>query len=211
MDPSIKVETQIIELPHDENKLFDEEDDLGTPTIPDLSLTSEDEEEEIKANNVWEHAIDVLFKLATLHNEGKSLRKWVNADNIKKTFENSTQWAVTSTRFSMRKNFKSMFPAYNIPCRNEAVATDTIFSDTPAIDSGVIMAKVFVGKDSLVSDVYPIQSSKQCVHSLEDNIGFRGALSKLINDYAQVEISNKVKDILRMYNSSSWHSKPYHQ
>ena len=36
-------------------------------------------------------------------------------------------------------------------------------------------------------------------------------MSKLISDYAQVEISNKVKDILRMYHSSSWHSEPYHQ
>ena len=36
-------------------------------------------------------------------------------------------------------------------------------------------------------------------------------MSKLISDYAQVEISNKVKDILRIYHSSSWHSEPYHQ
>ena len=35
-------------------------------------------------------------------------------------------------------------------------------------------------------------------------------MSKLVSDYAQVEISNKVKDILRMYHSSSWHSEPYH-
>ena len=36
-------------------------------------------------------------------------------------------------------------------------------------------------------------------------------MSKLISDYTQVEISNEVKDILRMYHSSSWHSEPYHQ
>ena len=93
----------------------------------------------------------------------------------------------------MRKHFKSRFPAFNIPHRNEALATDTIFSDSPAIDSGVTMAKSFVDKDSLVSDVYPRHSSKQFVHTLEDNIRFRGALCKLISDYAQVEISNKVK------------------
>ena len=38
LDPSLKVETCIVELPNDENKLFDEEDDVGTSTIPDLSL-----------------------------------------------------------------------------------------------------------------------------------------------------------------------------
>ena len=110
----------------------------------------------------------------------------------------------------MRKHFKSRFPTFNIPCRNEAVATDTIFSDTPAIDSGVTMAQSFVGKDSLVFDVYPMHSSKQFVSTLEDNIRFRGAMSKPISDYAQVEISNKVKDILRMYHSNSWHSESYH-
>ena len=73
LDPSIKVETPIIELPNDENKLFDEEDDVGTSTITDLSLPSEDEEEEVKSNNIWEYAIDVLFKLSPLHHEGKSL------------------------------------------------------------------------------------------------------------------------------------------
>ena len=114
---------------------------------------------------------------------------WVNVETIKKTFENSTPWAVTSTRFPMTKHFKSRFPAFNIPHRNEAVGTDTIFSDTPAIDSGVTMALICVGKDSLVSDVYPMHSSKQFVNTLQDNIRFRGAMSKLMSDYAQVEIS----------------------
>ena len=65
------------------------------------------------------------------------------------------------------------------------------------------MAQIFIGKDSLVSDVYPMHSSKQFVNALEDIIRFRGAMSKLISDYAQVEISTKVNDILRMYHSSS--------
>ena len=49
------------------------------------------------------------------------------------------------------------------------------------------------------------------VNTLEDNIRFREAMSKLFSDYAQVEIFNKIKDILRMYHSSSWHSEPYLQ
>ena len=73
------------------------------------------------------------------------------------------------------------------------------------------MAQIFVGKRTLVTDVYPLKSQKQFVNTLEDNIRFRGAITKLISDYAQVEISNKVKDILRMYHSSSWNSEPYHQ
>ena len=58
----------------------------------------------------------------------------------------------------MRKHFKSRVSAFNIPRRSEEVATDTIFSDTPAIDSGVTMAQIFVGKRTLVTDVYPLKS-----------------------------------------------------
>ena len=106
---------------------------------------------------------------------------------------------------------KSRFPAFNIPRRSEEVATDTIFSDTPAIDSGVTMAQSFVEKRTRVTDVYPLISQKQFVDTLEDNIRFRGVMTKLISDYAKVKISNKVKDMLRMYHSSSWNSEPYHQ
>ena len=106
---------------------------------------------------------------------------------------------------------KSRFPAFNIPQQSEEVATDTIFSDTPAIDSGVTMAQIFVGKRTLVTDVYPLKSQKQFVNTLDDNIRCRGAMTKLISDYAKVEISNKVKDIFRMYHSSSWNSEPCHQ
>ena len=73
------------------------------------------------------------------------------------------------------------------------------------------LLEIFVGKRTLVTDVYPLKSQKQFVNTLEDNIRFRGAMTKLISDYAKVEISNKVKDILRMYHSSSWNSEPYHQ
>ena len=111
----------------------------------------------------------------------------------------------------MRKHFKSRFPAFNIPRTSEEVATDTVFSDTPAIDSGVTMAQNVVGKRTLVTDVYPLKAQKQFVNTLEDIIRFRGAMTKLISDYAEVEISNKVKDIFRMYHSSSWSSEPYHQ
>ena len=118
---------------------------------------------------------------------------------------------MTFSRYTIKKHFKSRFPSFNIPCRNEAVATDTIFSGTPAINFGVTMALSFIGKDSLVLDVYPVHSSKKVLNTLQDNIRFSGAMSKLLSDYAQVEISNKVKDMLRMYHSSSWHSEPYHQ
>ena len=48
-----KEETPNIEFPNDENKLFEaDNDDVGTSTIPDLSVPCEVEEEEVKSNNV---------------------------------------------------------------------------------------------------------------------------------------------------------------
>ena len=70
------------------------------------------------------------------------------------------------------------------------------------------MDQEFVGKRTQVTDLYPLKSQKQFVNTLEDNIRFRGALTKLISGYAKVEISNKVMDILRMYHSSGWNSEP---
>ena len=95
------------------------------------------------------------------------------------------------------KHLKSRNPALNIPRRHEAVATDTVFSDTPAVDSGVKQAQVFVGRDTLVADAYPMKSGKQFVNTLEDNIRRRGAMDKLLSDSAKTEIFNKVMDILR--------------
>ena len=111
----------------------------------------------------------------------------------------------------MKRHLKSRNPALNVPRNHEPVATDTIFSDTPAVDSGVKQAQVFVGRDSLVADVYPMKSGKRFVNTLEDNIKRRGALDKLLSDSAKNEISKKVIDILRAYHISNWHSEPYHQ
>ena len=70
----------------------------------------------------------------------------------------------------MKRHLKSRNPAWNVLRRHESVATDTIFSDTPAVDGGIKQAQVSAGRDSLVADVYPMKSGKQFVNTLEDNI-----------------------------------------
>ena len=95
---------------------------------------------------------------------------WVSTDTIRNTFENTTRWEVTVGTYPMERHLKSRNPALNVPRRHKAVATDTVYSDTPAVDSGVKQAQLFVGKESLVSDIYPMRSGKQFVDTLEDNI-----------------------------------------
>ena len=125
---------------------------------------------------------------------------WVNVDTVQKTMDQSTH----------RKHLKSRNPALNIPRRHEPVATDSVSSDTPAVDSGVKQTQLFVGRDTLVADAYPMKGGKQFVNTLEDNKRRRGAMDKLLSDSAKTEISNKVMDILRAYHISNQHSEPYY-
>src|SRR6476620_6032618 len=100
----------------------------------------------------------------------------------------------------LKKRYKSPFSACNVHCRDEPVATDTVYSDTPDIDSGITAAQFFVGMESMMCDVYPLKSDKQFINVLYNSIRRQGAMSKRISDRAQVEISNKVQAILQNYN-----------
>ena len=136
---------------------------------------------------------------------------WMPIDAIKNTFNQTTQFYRTPMGTYLKKKYKSPFPACNVHRRSEPVATDTVYSDTPAIDSGATAAQFFCGTNSLVCDVYELKSDKQFVNTLQDNIRRRGAMTKLISDRAQVEISNKVQDILRNLIIGDWQSEPHQQ
>jgi len=136
---------------------------------------------------------------------------WAPADTIKKTFDVTTQFARGRVSDTLKQHWRSRFPACNVKRRNEPVATDTIFSDTPAVDSGVTAAQIFVGRDTLVADCYGLKTDKEFVNTLEDNIRERGAMDKLISDCAKAEMSLRVQQILRALFISAWYSEPYHE
>ena len=79
----------------------------------------------------------------------KSLRPyfgWQSEQVIKNTYQVTSRFGGTIPQHDyLKKHFKSRNPVFNIPRRNEPVATDTIFSDTPAINDGSTMAQFFVG------------------------------------------------------------------
>ena len=107
-------------------------------------------------------------------------------------------------------HLKSMIPAINVPHRHEAVATDMVYSDTPAVDSGVQQAQLFVGKESLVSDIYTCGLASN-LPILWKTI-FTGTVPWTSSSVIQPKMrSDKVKDILRAYNINDWQSEPYHQ
>jgi hypothetical protein len=136
---------------------------------------------------------------------------WAPADTIRRTFSVTTQYARGRVSDTLKQHSRSRFPACNVRCRNELVATDTVFSDTPAVDCGVTAAQIFVGRETLVDDVYGLKTDKEFGNTLENNICKRGAMNKLISDCAKAEMSGQVKQILRALVIIAWYSEPYHE
>ena len=145
----------------------------------------------------------------------KSLRPyfgWQSEQIIKDTYKVTSRFGGTIPQHDyLKKHFKSRNPVFNFPRRNEPVATDTIFSDTPAINDGSTMAQFFVGRDTLVCDAYGIKSQKQFINTLYDNIRYRGAMTTLITDGGRYEITKKAADLLRSLFIKQYESESYHQ
>ena len=134
-------------------------------------------------------------------------------DKIRQTFKVTTQHAANvMSGHNIIQTHKSPYPANNVIRRNEPVATDTVFASCKAIDTGgQTMAQIFIGRKSLVADVYGMGSSAEFVNTLEDVIRQRGAMDKLISGSAKVLISERVKDILRALCIDDWQSEPEYQ
>ena len=137
---------------------------------------------------------------------------WTSPSSIKDTFNVTTKYGTAPhTQDYIKKHYKSRIPVFNIPRRSEAVATDTIFSDTPAVDDGSTMAQFFCGHDTLVCDAYGIKSTKPFINTISDNIRKQGAMDTLISDGGKYEISKRVTDLLSSLFIQDYQSEPYHQ
>ena len=116
-------------------------------------------------------------------NDLRPLFAWTTPSSINDTFNVTTRHGTAPhTQDYIKKHFKSRNPVFNIPRCSGAVATDTIFSDTPAVDDGSTMVQFLCGCDTLVCDAYGIKSTKQFINTLSDNIRKRGAMDTLISD-----------------------------
>ena len=120
-------------------------------------------------------------------------------------------WDCSTHQDYIKKHFKSRNPVFYIPRCSEAVATDTIFSDTPAVDDGSTMAQFFCDRDTLVCDAYGIKTTKQFINTLSDNIRKWGAMDTLISDEGKYEISQRVTDLLHSLFIQDYQSEPYQQ
>ncbi len=137
----------------------------------------------------------------------------VDVDKVRKTFQRTTQFATNvMAGHRIQQTIHSPFPAHNVWRRNEPVASDTIFGEAPAVDTnGQTMAQIFIGRKSLVIDVFGMSTESEFVNTLEDEIRKRGAMDKLITDSARVEISKRVGEILRALCIDDWQSEANYQ
>ena len=137
----------------------------------------------------------------------------VSTEKIRRTFQSTTQNAAhVISGGKIQQTLKSPNPALNVPRRHEAVATDSIYADVAAVaTNGQTCAQIFVGRSSLVVDVYGMHSTNEFVNTLLDCIRDRGAMDKLISDHAGYEMSARVQDVLRSLMIGHWKSEPYYQ
>jgi hypothetical protein len=138
--------------------------------------------------------------LKTYFNLIRSYFGWAPEEPIQIRFDHIDIHAKGCVSDTLNQHWRSRFP----PCKrvkrsNVTVTTDNVFSVTPSVDSGAVSAQIIVGCDSLVTDVYPCNTDKAFVNSLEDNIYGRGATDKLISDDSTAETSRRVKDILHSH------------
>jgi hypothetical protein len=130
---------------------------------------------------------------------------WIPPARIKDTIKHTTQYYKAEGRLPMRRHYKSRFPGANVPRREETVATDTIFSDTPALDDGIsghggcTMMQFFCGCTSEFTAAYPMSTETQVHSALQDFIRYYGAPRNLFSDNAKAQISKQVQDILRHF------------
>jgi hypothetical protein len=137
--------------------------------------------------------------------------------HIQHTLDHTTQIARLDTRLPLRKHFKRCFPAANVSCLNEVVATDTYFLDTPALDDGIMghggtkMVQLFCGCPSLLTAVYPMRRENNIAGTLEDFTRQYGATNALFSDNAKSQIGLAVQETLHMYAIKNFQCEPHHQ
>ena len=189
--------------------------DQDMDTYPHVLITSPDE---------WDHSQvpdqpfgDPMFDTHGDFNQPewntqRPFLAWTSPSSIKDTFNVTTRHGTApNIQDYIKHHFKPRNPVFSIPRCSEDVATDTIFSDTPAVDDGSTMAQFFCGHDTLVCDAYGIKSTKQFINTLSDNIRKWGAMDTLISDGGNYDISKGVTDFLHFLVIQDYQSESYHQ
>ena len=137
---------------------------------------------------------------------------WTSPSSIKDSFNVTTRHETApDTQDYIKHHFKPRNPVFSIPRCSEDVGTDTIFSETPAVDDGSTMTKFFYGHDTFACDTYGIKSTKQFISTLSSNTRKWGAMITLTRDGGTYDISKGVTNLPHSLFIQDFKSEPYHQ
>ena len=137
---------------------------------------------------------------------------WTSTSSIKDTFNVTTRHETApNTQDYIKHHFKPRNPVFSIPRCSEDVGTDTIFSETPAVDDGSTMTKFFYGHDTFACDTYGIKSTKQFISTLSSNTRKWGAMITPTRDGGTYDISKGVTNLPHSLFIQDFKSEPYHQ
>jgi hypothetical protein len=128
-------------------------------------------------------------------------------NTLRKTFDATTQYGSKGATqgHTLCNQIASPNSILNLPRRHKEVATDTLYSNSPAFDSGSTAAQFFIGRKSNFQSARQLGSSdKDFIHTLMDEIRKYGAMDRLTSDNAKAGISARVKDVLRTLNINNW-------
>ena len=140
----------------------------------------------------------------------------ISLESTKRTFKATTQYGRKGAfpGLHMKHRIKAPNPALNVPRRNEAVATDTIYGPkkTPAVDDGSTAAQFFIGRTSKYRDIKGCGHSDKGFHKiLYDYVRTLGAMDVLISDRAKAEVGKNVQELLRSLFTRDRQSEPYNK
>ena len=109
---------------------------------------------------------------------------WIPVDRVQKTFERTTQFMPMSSSTYLRKQHQSANHVANMFFCGEADATDTIFSDTPAVDGGQTAAHIFSGRHSKLTSIHPLRDTgeEEIFGAFQDRVHWHGSLNEVIVD-----------------------------
>ena len=189
-----------------------EQESSETPATPDTSKTAVaespskgiddiNEQPEVEEKYATDQA-DLIARMSPLFFGASPL---ITARTLKATTQFGTRRGLRGLQ--LRNTYRAPNPALNIQRRQEPVATDTIYSDTPAVDCGHTYCQIFLGVRSKVLSAHGCSTDGEFVKTLLEEIRKRGAPDILISDNAKAESSEQVKDVLRQYAINDWQSE----
>ena len=94
---------------------------------------------------------------------------WKPMDVCEKTLKATTQYARNTLCLPLQDHYKARFPALNVQRLNETFATDTFFSSCKAL-GGYTCAQIYIGKTSILTEVFGMKSESQMRETLQDFI-----------------------------------------